>query len=108
MTHGSVRRARKRQITDRRKRIPAGLVARSAYGADAAPVGSPIYVAAPVDVFDLDEVRGVSDGVHDSVVTAARRVGPFQLSPQWLTYAMGVGSERPENELDARGSDLVG
>jgi hypothetical protein len=35
-------------------------------------------------------------------------VGPFQLSPQWLTYAMGVGSERPENELDARGSDLVG
>jgi len=71
-------------------------------------VGSPIYVAAPVDVFDLDEVRGVSDGVHDSVVTAARRVGPFQLSPQWLTYAMGVGSERPENELDARGSDLVG
>ena len=68
---------------------------------------TPIYVAAPIDVFDLDEVRGGSDGVHDSVVTAARQVGPFQFSPQWLTYAMGFGSERPENELHARGGDLV-
>ena len=80
----------------------------SVCGVHAAAVRSPIYVAAPVDVFDLDEVCGISDRVYDSVVAAARRVGPFQFGPQGFADAMGVGSERSENELHAGGRDLVG
>ncbi len=74
----------------------------------AAGVRSPIYVAAPVDVFDLDDVCGIANRVHDSVVAAARRVGPFQFSPQRLAHAMRVSSERSEDELHAGSGDLVG
>ena len=56
---------------------------------------------------DLDRAALFNDAVDHPVVTSASRVQTAELTAQELPYSLRVVGQRPEDELDAGGGDLL-
>jgi len=56
---------------------------------------------------DLHRAGAVNDAVDHPIVTSASRVQTAELTAEELSYSLRIVGQRPEDELDAGGGDLL-